>query len=138
MVGLDRCALLAVLVITVTADLCIFAVINLSEGRAHLGPLLGMLGLSAELCGQTLVPIGTVYDPFICPGLDALIYSLYSGAKFIFAGTPSYTGRWKLLRPETRPLPPARLLMTAVRTASFRSLSPEDAPPELISGARPM
>src|SRR5687767_7140730 len=39
-------ALLAVLVITVTADLCIFAVISLSEGRAHLAPLLEMLALS--------------------------------------------------------------------------------------------
>ena len=55
----------------------------------NLFSLLGMLGLSAELCGEMLVPIGTVYDPFICRGLDALIYGLYSGAKFIFAGTPS-------------------------------------------------
>jgi diguanylate cyclase (GGDEF)-like protein len=39
-------ALVAVLVITVTADLCIFAVISLSEGRAHLAPLLEMLALS--------------------------------------------------------------------------------------------
>jgi len=36
-----------------------------------------------------MIPIGTVYDPFICRGLDSLIYALYSGAKFIFAGTPS-------------------------------------------------
>src|SRR3954471_11844798 len=39
-------ALFAVLVITVTSDLCIFAVISLSEGRAHLAPLLEMLALS--------------------------------------------------------------------------------------------
>jgi pyruvate dehydrogenase E1 component len=51
--------------------------------------LLGMFGLSAELCGQLTLPIGTVYDPFVCRGLDALIYALYSGSKFIFAGTPS-------------------------------------------------
>lgn len=51
--------------------------------------LLGAFGLSRELIGETLIPIGTVYDPFICRGLDALIYGLYSGAKFIFAGTPS-------------------------------------------------
>ena len=51
--------------------------------------LLGQLGLSYELCGQQLFPIGTVYDPFVCRGLDALIYGLYNGAKFIFAGTPS-------------------------------------------------
>src|SRR5215203_1230720 len=39
-------ALVAVLVITVTADLAIFAVISISEGRAHLAPLLEMLALS--------------------------------------------------------------------------------------------
>ncbi|MEZ4684232.1 MAG: hypothetical protein R2932_59475 [Caldilineaceae bacterium] len=48
-----------------------------------------MFGLSAELNGQMLAPIGTVYDPFVCRSLDALIYALYSGAKFVFAGTPS-------------------------------------------------
>ena len=47
------------------------------------------LGLGAELHGRQLLPIGTVYDPFVCRGLDALIYSVYSGARFIFAGTPS-------------------------------------------------
>ena len=43
-------------------------------------------------------------------------------------------GHWALkrLRPEMRPVPPPRLLMTAVRTASARSLSPFDSPPELI------
>ena len=51
--------------------------------------LLGMFGLSAELNGQLLIPVGTVYDPFVCRGLDALIYALYSNAKFVFAGTPS-------------------------------------------------
>ena len=39
------------------------------------------------------LPIGTVYDPFVCRGLDALIYGLYSGARFIVAGTPSGTAR---------------------------------------------
>ena len=50
--------------------------------------VLGQLGLSYELCGQQLFPIGTVYDPFVCRGLDALIYELYGEAKMIFAGTP--------------------------------------------------
>jgi pyruvate dehydrogenase E1 component len=36
-----------------------------------------------------LFPVGTVYDPFVCRGLDALIHGLYSGARFVFAGTPS-------------------------------------------------
>jgi pyruvate dehydrogenase E1 component len=33
--------------------------------------------------------MGTVYDPFVCRGLDALIYGLYINARFIFAGTPA-------------------------------------------------
>ena len=30
-----------------------------------------------------------MYDPFVCRGLDALIYGLYNGARFIVAGTPA-------------------------------------------------
>src|SRR5215469_18203926 len=46
-------------------------------------------------------------------------------------------GRWKAFRPEISPVPPARLLITAVATASSKSLAP-DAPPLLISPARPI
>jgi pyruvate dehydrogenase E1 component len=46
-------------------------------------------GLGHELHGEHLLPIGTVYDPFVCRGLDALIYALYNGARFILVGTPS-------------------------------------------------
>ena len=63
--------------------------IELGISEMNLFLLIGQLGLSYELCGQQLFPIGTVYDPFVCRGLDALIYGLYNGAKFIFAGTPS-------------------------------------------------
>ena len=51
--------------------------------------MLGALGTSYELCGQQLFPIGTVYDPFVCRGLDALIYDLYNQSKMIVVGTPS-------------------------------------------------
>ena len=51
--------------------------------------MLGALGTSYELSGQHLFPIGTVYDPFVCRGLDALIYGLYNQAKMIIVGTPS-------------------------------------------------
>ncbi len=50
---------------------------------------------------------------------------------------PSFMGRWKALRPEIRPIPPALLLITAVVTASAMSCSP-DAPPLLIKPKRPM
>ena len=63
--------------------------IELGISEMNLFMLLGQLGLSFELCGQHLIPIGTVYDPFICRGLDAFIYSLYSGSKMIVVGTPS-------------------------------------------------
>ena len=63
--------------------------IELGISEMNLFMALSQLGLSHELTGQHLIPIGTVYDPFVCRGLDALIYGLYVGAKMIFAGTPA-------------------------------------------------
>jgi pyruvate dehydrogenase E1 component len=63
--------------------------IELGISEMNLFMALSQFGLSYELTGQHLIPIGTVYDPFVCRGLDALIYALYGGAKMIFAGTPS-------------------------------------------------
>jgi len=63
--------------------------IELGISEMNLFMCLGQFGLSYELTGQHLIPIGTVYDPFVCRGLDALIYSLYVGSKMIFAGTPA-------------------------------------------------
>ncbi|HEU5191570.1 MAG TPA: pyruvate dehydrogenase, partial [Methylomirabilota bacterium] len=51
--------------------------------------LLGALGLTRSLSGETLLPIGTLYDPFVTRGLDALYHALYSGARFVVAATPS-------------------------------------------------
>ena len=51
--------------------------------------MLGQLGQSFEANGELLFPIGTLYDPFVRRGLDAFIYSVYAGAKFIVLGTPS-------------------------------------------------
>ena len=63
--------------------------IELGISEMNLFLLLGQLGLSWDLSGQPLIPIGTVYDPFVLRGLDAFIYSVYSGSRFIVAGTPS-------------------------------------------------
>jgi pyruvate dehydrogenase E1 component len=63
--------------------------IELGISEMNLFMALGQFGLSYELTGQHLIPIGTVYDPFVCRGLDSLIYALYGGAKMIFAGTPA-------------------------------------------------
>ncbi len=63
--------------------------IELGLSEMNLFLALHALGLGHELHGQHLIPIGTVYDPFVCRGLDALIYGLYSGARFIVVGTPA-------------------------------------------------
>lgn len=63
--------------------------IELGISEMNLFLLLGQLGLSGDLHGRPLLPVGTVYDPFVCRGLDAFIYSVYSGARFVVAGTPS-------------------------------------------------
>jgi pyruvate dehydrogenase E1 component len=51
--------------------------------------LLGQLGMSYEINGQQLFPVGTVYDPFVCRGLDAFIYNLYNHSRAVVVGTPS-------------------------------------------------
>ncbi|MCR5857967.1 transketolase [Mesorhizobium sp. J428] len=50
---------------------------------------LSALGLSHSLFGERLLPVGTLYDPFIERGLDALKYACYQDARFLLAATPS-------------------------------------------------
>src|SRR3954471_19323076 len=63
--------------------------IELGISEMNLLLLLGHLGLSGALSARPLLPIGTVYGPFVLRGLDAFLYGTYSGARFIVAGTPS-------------------------------------------------
>jgi pyruvate dehydrogenase E1 component len=63
--------------------------IELGIAEHNLFLALGALGLTAELSGVTLLPIGTLYDPFVPRGLDALYHALYSGGRFVVAATPS-------------------------------------------------
>ena len=63
--------------------------IELGISENNLFMMLGQLGQSFEANGELLFPIGTLYDPFVRRGLDAFVYSIYSGAKFIVVGTPS-------------------------------------------------
>lgn len=50
---------------------------------------LAALGLTEPLFGHRMLPVGTLYDPFVARGLDALIYALYQDARFMLVGTPS-------------------------------------------------
>lgn len=63
--------------------------IELGIAESNLFILLAALGLSGPLFGARLLPIGTVYDPFINRGLDALNYACYQDARFILVATPS-------------------------------------------------
>ena len=63
--------------------------LELGIAEMNLMLLLGAAGLSHSLFGKRVIPVGTVYDPFVARGLDALNYACYQDARFILVGTPS-------------------------------------------------
>jgi pyruvate dehydrogenase E1 component len=62
---------------------------ELGIAEMNLFILLSALGLSHSINGERLLPIGTLYDPFIARGLDALNYACYQDARFMVVATPS-------------------------------------------------
>ncbi|MBD0417503.1 transketolase-like TK C-terminal-containing protein [Oryzicola mucosus] len=63
--------------------------LELGIAEMNLFLMLSALGLSHSIFGERLLPVGTLYDPFIKRGLDALNYACYQDARFIIAATPS-------------------------------------------------
>jgi len=63
--------------------------IELGIAEMNLFLALGAAGLSHSLFGERLLPVGTLYDPFISRGLDALNYACYQDARFLLVATPS-------------------------------------------------
>ncbi|WP_114226856.1 MULTISPECIES: transketolase [Sphingomonas] len=63
--------------------------VELGIAESNLFLMLAAAGLAGDLFGQRLVPIGTLYDPFIARGLDALNYACYQDARFLLVATPS-------------------------------------------------
>lgn len=63
--------------------------IELGIAENNLFILLSALGLAHSIFGKRLLPIGTLYDPFIQRGLDALNYACYQDARFLLVATPS-------------------------------------------------
>jgi pyruvate dehydrogenase E1 component len=63
--------------------------IELGIAENNLFIQLAALGLSHQIFGTRLLPIGTLYDPFIARGLDALNYACYQDARFMIVATPS-------------------------------------------------
>jgi pyruvate dehydrogenase E1 component len=63
--------------------------IELGIAENNLFLMLAAMGLAGDMFGERLIPIGTVYDPFISRGLDALNYACYQDARFLLVATPS-------------------------------------------------
>ena len=63
--------------------------IELGIAENNLFLMLTALGLAAPVFGTRLLPVGTVYDPFIARGLDALNYGCYQDARFLLVATPA-------------------------------------------------
>ncbi len=63
--------------------------LELGIAEMNLFCALSALGLSHAINGERLLPVGTLYDPFIARGLDALNYACYQDARFILVATPS-------------------------------------------------
>jgi pyruvate dehydrogenase E1 component len=63
--------------------------IELGIAENNLFLMLAAAGLAGDMFGARLAPIGTLYDPFIARGLDALNYACYQDARFLLVATPS-------------------------------------------------
>jgi pyruvate dehydrogenase E1 component len=63
--------------------------LELGIAEMNLFIMMSALGLSHQINGERLLPVGTLYDPFIERGLDALNYACYQDARFMVAATPS-------------------------------------------------
>ncbi|MEU8248062.1 pyruvate dehydrogenase [Nonomuraea sp. NPDC048916] len=63
--------------------------IPLGIAEVNLVGLLGELGATWSRYGQPLLPIGTIYDPFVARALEPWSFAIYAGGQFILVGTPS-------------------------------------------------
>ncbi len=63
--------------------------LELGIAENNLFLMLASLGLAHDLFGARLMPVATLYDPFIARGLDALTYACYQDARFLLVATPS-------------------------------------------------
>jgi pyruvate dehydrogenase E1 component len=63
--------------------------IELGIAETNLVGLLGELGKTWEVDGAPLLPIGTLYDPFVGRVLEPWSFGIYSGGQSILVGTPS-------------------------------------------------
>lgn len=63
--------------------------IELGIAEGNLAGLLGELGATWSRWNRPLLPIGTIYDPFVTRALEQWSFGLYAGGQSILVGTPS-------------------------------------------------
>lgn len=63
--------------------------IELGIAEVNLVGLLSELGATWSRWGQRLIPIATLYDPFVSRALEPWSYGIYAGGQSILIGTPS-------------------------------------------------
>ncbi len=63
--------------------------IELGIAEVNLVGLLGELGATWSRWGEPLLPIGTLYDPFVTRALEPWSFGVYAGGQSILIGTPS-------------------------------------------------
>jgi pyruvate dehydrogenase E1 component len=63
--------------------------IELGIAEVNLVSLISELGTTWSRWGETLFPIGTIYDPFVERALEPWSYGMYAGGQLILVGTPS-------------------------------------------------
>jgi pyruvate dehydrogenase E1 component len=63
--------------------------VELGIAEGNLVGLLGELGATWSRDGQPLLPIGTMYDPFVNRALEPWSFGIYAGGQSILVGTPS-------------------------------------------------
>jgi pyruvate dehydrogenase E1 component len=63
--------------------------IELGIAEVNLVSLLGELGATWSRWGEPLLPIGTLYDPFITRALEPWSFGIYGGGQSILIGTPA-------------------------------------------------
>ncbi len=63
--------------------------IELGIAETNLVGLLGELGATWSRDGQPLLPVGTIYDPFVARALEPWSFGIYAGGQSILVGTPS-------------------------------------------------
>jgi pyruvate dehydrogenase E1 component len=63
--------------------------IELGIAEGNLVCLLGELGATWSRYEQPLLPIGTLYDPFVTRALEPWSFGIYAGGQSILVGTPS-------------------------------------------------